>query len=154
MTGRMRKSELIRKLDVARIESALAEAEKRTSGELRVSVSPFFWGDVRGAAERAFDRLGMAATRERNGVLFFVVPSRKQFVVLGDAGIHQKVGQAFWDGTAAAMQEKFRADDFTGGLIAGIEHVGEQLAHHFPWSEGDVNELPNAVDFGADKHGE
>lgn len=149
MVGRMRKSELLKHLDVARIEAALHAAEKRTAGELRVSVSPFFWGDVRLAAEQAFERLGMTQTRARNAVLFFVVPSRKKFVVLGDSGIHEKVGQPFWDGIAGAMQEKFRVGDFTGGLVAGIEHVAEALASHFPWTEADVNELPNEVDFGA-----
>ncbi|MHB8877554.1 MAG: TPM domain-containing protein, partial [Myxococcaceae bacterium] len=124
-------------------------AEAKSSGEVRVSVAPFFWGDVRRAAERAFERLGMTATRERNGVLFFVVPSRHRLVVLGDAGAHQKAGQAFWDEVAAKVTALFREGDFTGGLVLGIDLVGDELARHFP-SGGprDVNELPDRVDFG------
>jgi uncharacterized membrane protein len=82
-------------------------------------------------------------------VLFFVVPSRRKFVVLGDCGIHERVGQEFWNGIAAAVSEKFREGDFTGGLVQGIEKVAEQLAAHFPYDPAtDNNELPDDVDFG------
>ena len=55
---------------------------------------------MRRVAERAFEKLGMARTRQRNAILFFVVPSRRRFAVLGDEGIHAKVGQEFWDAIA------------------------------------------------------
>ncbi len=147
----MHRARFRRLVDEEAIRKAIEAAERETSGEIRVSVSTFFWGSVRRAAERAFDRLGMTATRDRNGVLFFVVPSRRRFVVLGDEGIHAKVGQGFWDRVAEAMSSRFRADDFTGGLVAGITAAGQSLAEHFPFEgERDVNELPDAVDFGRD----
>jgi uncharacterized membrane protein len=138
---------LLRTIDIGRVESAIREAERRTSGEVRVSVSRFFWGDLRAVAERAFARLGMTATRERNGVLFFIVPSRQRFVVLGDEGIHAKVGQAFWETVAAAVSQRFRDGDFTGGLVDGIATVGEHLAAHYPFDPAsDANELSDEVD--------
>lgn len=140
---------LIGKIDSQRVKDAIAAAEKRTSGEIRVSIAPFFWGDVRQVAEKAFVRLGMTATKDRNGVLLFVVPSRRRFVVLGDEGIHTRVGQDFWETVAHAMSGKFREGDFTGGLVHGIHEVGEQLARHFPYAGArDENELPNEIDFG------
>jgi len=136
-------------VDADAVREAIEAAEKETSGEIRVSVSTFFWGSVRRNAERAFARLGMTATADRNGVLFFVVPSRRRFAILGDEGIHARVGQEFWDGVAAAVSERFRAGDFTGGLVAGIAEAGLRLAEHFPYQgERDVNELPDEVDFG------
>ncbi len=139
---------LLARIDTARVEAAIRASEARTSGEVRVSVAPFFWGNVQRAAERAFERLGMTATRERNGVLLFVVPARRRLVVLGDAGIHTRVGPEFWDRVAQAVAQRFRVGDFTGGLEAGIASVGTQLAEHFPF-EGpqDRNELPDTVDF-------
>jgi uncharacterized membrane protein len=129
-----------------RIKHAIQRAERRTSGEIRVSLSPPFWGDVWKAAESAFERLGMTATRDRNAVLFFVVPSRHRFVVLGDCGINQKVGDEFWLRIARALADSFRHGDFTGGLVAGIEAVGEGLARYFPHRASDLNELPDEVD--------
>ncbi len=145
----MTRRKLLRIIDQPRIEEAIREAEKETSGEICVSVAPFFWGNVRKAAEKAFVRLGVTRTAQRNGILIFVVPSRRNFVVLGDSGIHEKVGQEFWHEVVAGIAERFRADDFTSGIIRGIQHVGEQLAAHFPYdAETDVNELPDKVDFG------
>ncbi|HLK68654.1 MAG TPA: TPM domain-containing protein [Bryobacteraceae bacterium] len=137
-------------IDKERIKRSIQRAERRTSGEIRVSVSPLFWGDVRKVAEKAFQRLGMTATKDRNAVLFFVVPARRAFVVLGDSGIHEKVGQDFWHHIADTVSGKFKQGDFTGGLVAGIEAVGEDLAKHFPGDTGsDTNELPDDVDYGS-----
>jgi uncharacterized membrane protein len=133
-------------IDKVRVKQAIQKAERRTSGEIRVSVSPLFWGDVRKAAERAFERLGMCATKDRNAVLFFVAPARRKLVVLGDRGIHQKAGDEFWRDLAGAVSEKFKEGDFTGGLVAGIEAAGERLAEHFPYEAGDTNELADDVD--------
>lgn len=139
---------LINRLDIDRIRKAIADAEKQTSGEIRVSVAPFFWGKVRPVAERAFRRLGLEKTRQRNGILFFIVPARRRFVVLGDEGIHAKVGQEFWDRLAAAMSGHFRKGEFTEGLLEGIGEVGFGLASHFPYDPAtDKNELPDEVDF-------
>ena len=147
----MTRKALLRAIDAPRIQEAIRNAERKTSGEIRVSVSRFFWGDVRRVAESAFARLGMQATRHRNAVLIFIVPSRRQFVVLGDEGIYAKVGQEFWERVAAAISEHLRAGDFTRGIVQGIESVGEQLAAHFPFDPAtDFNELADDVDFGRD----
>jgi len=140
-------SKLKRILDPERVVSAIREAESACSAEIRVSVSGALWGDPRKRAEKAFARLGMADTKHRNGVLIYFMPHRRRFAVLGDAGIHAAVGQAFWDSTAAAMSERFKAGDFTGGLEHGIAEAGRQLAKHFPaGAGGNANELPDEVD--------
>jgi uncharacterized membrane protein len=136
-------------IDNERIKQAIHEAERQTTGEIRVAVSSFFWGNVHQTAEKAFKRMGLNATKERNGVLFFVVPARRKFTILGDVGIHQKVGDEFWTAVVGAVAEKFRKGDFTGGLVHGIQVAGEQLSLHFPFSGGQrENELPDDVDYG------
>lgn len=140
---------LLKTIDVERVKAAIAAAERETSGEIRVSVARFFWGNVRRAAEQAFARLGMTATKDRNGVMFFIVPARRKFVVLGDEGIHAKAGQEFWECVAGLMSEHFRKGEFTEGLVAAIGETGRQLAAHFPYDAAvDVNELADDVDFG------
>jgi uncharacterized membrane protein len=140
---------LLRIIDQASIQKAIRRAEQRTSGEICVSVAPVFWGNVQKAAEKTFVRMGMTATKDRNAVLFFVVPSRRKFAVVGDSGIHEKVGQGFWEHIAEVMSERFRQSDFTDGIVAGIDEVGEQLAVHFPYQASqDRDELSNEIDFG------
>ena len=145
----MTRKRLLQIVDRDKIKGAIEAAERRTSGEICVSVARLFWGNIEKAADKAFVRLEMTRTKARNGVLFFVVPSRRKFVVLGDQGIHECVGQEFWESVAAIISEKFREGDFTGGLVKGIEKVGEELATHFPYDPAaDKNELSDDVDFG------
>jgi uncharacterized membrane protein len=145
----MTREQLLQSIDSRRLQEAIEEAERRTSGEIVVSVSPLFWGSVDKAARRAFNRLGVHNTRQRNGVLFFIVPSRHRFVVLGDEGIHTKAGQGLWDDVVARVSAHFRAGEFTDGLVEGIAEVGAQLAAYFPYDAAtDANELSNDIDFG------
>jgi uncharacterized membrane protein len=139
---------LARLMDLDRIDKAIRAAEARTSGEIRVSVAPLFFGSVWRAAERVFARLGVGNTRERNGVLLFLVPARRRLVVLGDTGIHAKVGQDFWNHLTQELGRRFHAGDFTGGLERAIAEVGERLARDFPCRPDDMDELSNVVDFG------
>ena len=139
---------LLRRLDIRLIEEAIERAEARTSGEIRVSVVGFFRGDLWALAERAFKRLGMTATRHRNAVLILVAPARHKFVVLGDEGIHARLGDSFWSTVKEALESRFREEEFTAGLVEAIDRIATGLAVHFPPapSGGDVNELSNSVD--------
>jgi uncharacterized membrane protein len=147
MVGMSRRS-LRKCVDQAQVVAAIRAAEKVTSGEIRVSVAPFFWGDVEKTAGKAFRRLGMEHTADRNGVLIFLVPSRRRFAILGDTGIHEKVGQALWNEASACLSSHFRRGAFTEGLVEVIHLLGDRLATHFPSAgEADRNELSDGVDF-------
>jgi len=132
-------------LDSDRIVAAIADAEKRSSGEIRVHVTRRKPDNLEERARRRFELLGMTRTAERNGVLFYVAPNLRRFQILGDSGIHEKCGDDFWKETAAGMEEHFRRGDFTEGLVHGITKVGDLLAAHFPREAGDTNELPDEV---------
>ncbi len=119
---------LHRAIDEEKVRTAIDEAERRTSGEIRVSIAPFFWGSVEKAARRAFRRLGMERTRDRNGILFFFVPARRRFAVIGDEGIHARVGPEFWAKVVEAVAQRFRKAEYTEGLVEGIETVGRECA--------------------------
>lgn len=128
----VRRNKLHRFVDKARVLEAIAAAELETSAPIHVSIAPYFWGNVRRTAERAFRKHGLARTANRNGVLFFVVPSRREFAVIGDAGAHEALGQPIWDSVAALMQEHFSAGNPTAGLVMGIEEIGRALSAYFP----------------------
>jgi uncharacterized membrane protein len=131
------------------IVEAIVSFEKKTSGELRVHLEPNIAGtDLMNAAKVTFDRLGLTATREHNGVLFFVAVKERQFAVLGDSGIDQKVPAGFWNNVVTAVGERFKQGKFGEGLAEGIKMAGEQLAAHFPPRPDDVNELPNQISRG------
>ena len=139
---------LLSLVDAPTIEAAIARAEARTSGEIRVSVAPWFWGNVQGTAERAFARLGMTATRERNGVLIYISAADRLVAVLGDKGINERVPEGFWDRTVELLKGQFAQGRFAEGLCDAVQHVADQLQHFFPRRTDDRDELSNEVSFG------
>ena len=133
-------------IDDARVVAAIATAEKRTSGEIRVYISSRKVAEPVRAAEKQFERMHMTRTAGRNGVLIFLAPVSHTFAVIGDQGIHAQCGDAFWQELAAAMSERFKQGDFTQGLVLGIERAGALLARHFPRETDDQNELPDRIE--------
>ena len=129
-----------------RIVLAIREAESRTSGEIRVYLERKAKGELLERARKVFDKIGMTRTRLRNGVLIYLSLKDRQFAVLGDRGIHEKVGPGFWDEAAILMAQSFSRGEFTAGLLNGIHRVGDKLQTFFPHKPGDVNELPDKVE--------
>jgi uncharacterized membrane protein len=143
----MKQSEFLAQLDRERITAAIREAELLTSGELRVHIQPkASGGELRWVAERTFERLGMTKTALRNGVLLFIASEENRFVILGDQGIDAVVPAGFWDDVAAGLTERFKAGQFTDGIVDAIRAAGTHLAAYFPRAEGDVNELSDDLD--------
>lgn len=138
---------LAKLLDNDRIAQAIRRAEERTTGEIRVHISPTRAVHVQREAEATFERLGMTATKQRNAVLLYIAPRSRQFAVVGDAGIHERCGDRLWGPVAASVEWEFRSGRYTEGILEAVRRVGEALAEHFPLAQGapNANELPDSV---------
>lgn len=141
----MKPRHFLGQLDRRRIETAIQQAERATSGEIRVVITRRRVDDAVAAARAEFARLGMHRTQQHNAILLFVAPESQSFAVVGDDGVHAKCGDAFWSAVAAAMQGHFRSGQHTAALVEGIERAGQLLGEHFPRRPDDVDELPNRV---------
>jgi len=142
----MRTREFLSRLDHNRIVGAIREAEAKTSGQIRVYVQRGeLAGDPVTEARKQFHKLGMEATKERNGVLIFVLPRARKFAVLGDKGVHQKCGDEFWQQLVERMRSHFQNENFTDAMVEAIEEVGKLLARHFPITSAPRNELPDEI---------
>ena len=129
------------------IIAAIQTAESHTSGEIRVHIQREMPDGLMETAQRTFFKLGMQHTRQRNGILFFLVPSKRQFAILGDSGINAVVPDNFWNDVRDTMQEQFRQGRFTEGLCAGILQAGEKLHAFFPVETDNPNELNDTISF-------
>lgn len=127
------------------IVNAIIEAEKNTSGEIRVHIETHSENDHYSRTQALFHQLKMDNTKDGNGVLIYVAVDDRKFVVYGDEGIHKIVGQNFWDTTKEAIQYHFKKGEFKKGIIAGVLKAGTELEKHFPWKHNDTNELSNEV---------
>jgi len=134
-----------RQIDDAKLQSAIREAERGTSGEIRVFISRFVCSDPLADGRKEFDRLGMSRTPLRNAVLLYFAPESQRFAIIGDEAIHLRCGEAFWHAVAGEMEALLRQGDISGAILAGIRRTGAELSVHFPRHAGDRNDLPNNV---------
>jgi len=116
----------------AGIVAAIQAAEQKTTGQIRVCISPRHTDTPVAAAQAEFLRLGLDKSPARNGVLIFVAPRAHKFAIIGDEAVHAKCGDAFWRELADVMSGYFRKSEFTPGIIHGVQKAGELLAEHFP----------------------
>ena len=134
--------------DKADILAAISDAEAQTSGEIRLHVESRCKADVLDRAAAVFATLGMHKTELRNGVLFYLATTDRQFAILGDGGINAVVPEGFWDGVKDTVIAGLADGKAGAGLAAGIRLAGAQLSAHFPVAEDDVNELSDDISFG------
>lgn len=132
---------LLSTADELRVVEAIREAERNTSGEIRVHLIAKMKGDILSEAAHAFRKLGMHKTDDRNGVLICVSLRDRKFAIIGDKGIHERVGNNFWDDVRNEMQQHFQQGDIPLAVVSGIIRAGEKLKEHFPFRDGDKNEL-------------
>jgi uncharacterized membrane protein len=131
-----------------KILASIKEAEQQTSGCIRLFIENKCKGDVLDRAAFIFTELDMHETKHRNTVLIYLALKSHKFAVIGDAGIHSKAREDFWQDIKAQMQTHFVKGDFVGGLTTGIYDIGEALKKHFPHNKEDINELPDDIVFG------
>lgn len=130
------------------IIEAIKEAERNTSGEIKVHVESVCQKHPFERGLEVFSQLEMQLTRQRNGVLFYLAMEDKKFAIIADEGINSVVDADFWDEIKEDMQVYFTSKSVTEGLVAGILKAGNQLNAHFPYGDRDENEIGNDISMG------
>lgn len=134
----------------AAIERTIRECETAHGGEIRFAVeaaldiSPLLAKiSARERAIEAFSRLRVWDTEQNNGVLIYLLLADDDFEIVADRGIDRQVGSARWKAICNDMERSFRRGEFEAGVVAGIRHVGAELARYFPLRAARNNELPD-----------
>ena len=130
-----------------RIAAAITAAERHTTGEICVHVTPRCRGNVMKRAARTFDRLHLYSTKRRNAVLIFIAYQDRKLAILGDAGINNVIPEGFWDNEVEELARFLKAGRPVDGLCEIIAHMGERLSQYFPGERDGENELSNEVTF-------
>ena len=87
---------------------------------------------VRARAVRAFHEHGLQRTAEGTGVLLFASLFEREAVVLGDHGIHERIGDGGWERAVEALVAGMRGGDPASGFVDAVALCGARLAEHFP----------------------
>ena len=125
------------------IVAAIRDAEKQTSGEIRVHIENTNAKKCLERAEEVFYILGMDKTEDKNGVLFYVDVENKQFAVIGIV-----VPEHFWERVRDRVTGEFAKGNYADGLVLGIIEAGQKLQEYFPYHHTDTNELSNEISKG------
>jgi uncharacterized membrane protein len=132
------------------IESAIRDAEKRCSGEIRFAVETALgigalWARItpRERALQVFSELGVWDTELRNGVLIYILVADRDVEIVADRAAAARVTAAEWEAVCRLIEGHFRAGRFEAGSVEGVAAVGGLLERHFPHPRADRDELPN-----------
>jgi len=131
--------------DLEAVRGAISEAERGTAAEIRVHLDHRCPGDPIERAKAVFERLGMHRTAGRHGVLIYVAIVHRKLAIIGDQGIHEQVGDTYWQTLVAGALSHFRDERPRDGFVHAVAEVGAALGRHFPRGPDDRNELSDEV---------
>ena len=129
----------------AKINSIIKKAESMTSGEIKLVIARHCWSKIESKAAKIFRELGLDKTKERNCVLILFIVTNREFLIHGDHGIHERVGQGFWNDIRDKMVAAFRQDEFGEGISQGVFLIGEKLSRYFPYQRDDIDEISDEI---------
>ena len=142
----MKVKHFLDRLEHDRVGAAIREAEKRSSGQIKVFITRRRPRDVLAFARKSFRKLKLDRTKKRNGVLILVAPAVQKVAILGDTAVDTKSEEAFWDEVILQMQPDLKKGEFTLAIVGAVEKVGSELAKHFPPDDsGRQNEISDEV---------
>jgi uncharacterized membrane protein len=138
--------------DLEAMQAAIARTEAQTSAEIRLHLEPRVpranSGDALIRARQVFAHLGMHRTARRNGVLIYLALADRRLAVVGDDGIHARVGADYWAALRDHMIARLRQGNPREAVLAAIAEAGQALRQHFPREPGDKDELSDEVSLG------
>lgn len=131
-----------------KVVDTIRKIEAATTGEIRVHIDDACTDDVLDRAVEVFYHLRMDKTVFRNGVLLYIAVKNKQFAIIGDEAINQKVTAKFWKEISFELNNDFKNSAPITAILHALQTIGIQLAHYFPALDIlDNNELPNEISF-------
>ncbi|HKL20022.1 MAG TPA: TPM domain-containing protein [Halalkalibaculum sp.] len=129
------------------IIKAIAEAENKTSGEVRVHIEHKSNRDPLERAARIFHELGMDETELQNGVLIYIATEDHKAAVYAGKGIHTQVEEGFWNDVLNILLEHFKKQEYEIGIVEAVKKVGIKLKELYPYQSDDVNELTDEISY-------
>lgn len=139
--------DFLTKEEEQRIIKAIGDAEKFTTGEIRVHIEFTCKKDPLERAKAVFGELEMHKTDARNGVILYIATDDRKVAIFGDEGISNLVEDDFWQEEINKLIGEFKAGNFEKGISSVVEAIGEKLKRFFPSDGTDPNELDNEITF-------
>lgn len=124
-----------------KVRKAIQTSEAITSAPIKVHIEGHCKGDAIERASTVFEHLQLHKAELRNGVLFYLAIKDKEFAVIGDVGVQNKMAPEFWNQLSELMLNYFQQGDFVKGLVEGVMEAGRKLEKPFPPQKGNAGHL-------------
>lgn len=133
-----------------KVIEAIAEAENKTSAEIRVHIEERCKKDPLKRAAKIFHKLGMDQTELQNGVIIYIAVEDHKAAVFGGKSIDSEVEENYWKDVLNIIVEHFKKQEFEQGLEKAVAKVGHKLKELYPVQADDVNELKDEISYGSE----
>lgn len=142
------KTNILTKKEAQNIVDFIAKIESKSSTEIKIIIAKkkgFFQKNkpVMDLALKEFYKNNLHKTRDRTGILIYIILKDREIAIIGDEGIHQKVGEKYWDNLVRKTITHFKLDNFYNGILETLKELEVPLSEHFPIKEDDTNEISN-----------
>jgi len=138
---------MLEEREIKRLEAKITALETMTTAEFKIIICSHAWFGLKRKARALFNKYNLNKTKDRNAVLIMLVENDREFLIYGDEGIHNKVGDEFWQSTRQTMAGFFRQGEIANGLSTGLHLIADALTEHFPGHNADTNEISNEIIF-------
>lgn len=139
------KDSILSQKEEEQIVEAIKNAEKNTSGEIRVHIEKSNEKPSLERAQEVFYLLNMQETKFQNGILIYIAYESRQVAIIGDKGIHQHTGNDFWNAEKDLLIQYFKEEKYADGISIVVEQIGEKLKEFFSYNSDDKDELSNEI---------
>ena len=138
--------------DLKDIQREVEKVELRTIGEIVLSFRcKRSWLEKlympHELAMKDFDKLKVWNTKQKTGVLVFLIFEEKYYDIIADEGLFAKIHNDTWDVLEDKLKEEFKAGNYSAGVLHLVNKMGEVLHKDFPTRAGadNINELPDEI---------
>jgi uncharacterized membrane protein len=149
------KTSFLTNQELAMIERAIVEAERKTSAEIVVCIkSESCVADksasveaIRAAvelvAQEKLRQICVGKTRDKNGVIIMISPEDRHLAICGDKAVSDVIKN--WPDVTTKVIDDIKSGNPARGIIGAIKVIGRRLKRRFPIKPDDQNEISNRV---------
>lgn len=96
-------------------------------------------------ARAQFYEQGVQLTSRHSGVLLFVSLAERYVEIVADKGIHERIGEARWQGIIDLFVTHVRRGEVVDGFVKAVGACGAAMAEHYPPDPAATNELSDGL---------
>lgn len=114
-----------------KIQEKIKKIESQAHTKIAIQILPHHQGNLFDKAVELFSKHRLHHPEIKTGILILISLKARQFQLLGDKHIHEKIGEKGWNDLAKTLSESFKEGNFYEGLEQLLDDLEIDLSTHF-----------------------